>query len=60
MSREELLRQLKCVDDQLATAGACGLPSPRYQMYTRRGSEYRYSRQTVGKGIERVKSLKVR
>jgi hypothetical protein len=60
MTREELLRQLKWTDDQLATAGACGFPSPRYQLYTRRGCEYRYSRQTVAAWLERVRSLKVR
>jgi hypothetical protein len=60
LTREELLRQLKWTDDQLATAGACGFPTPRYQRYTRRVCEYRYSRQTVDKWIERVQSLKIR
>jgi hypothetical protein len=60
LSREELLREMKWTDDQLATAGACGFPMPRYQTYSRGRYEFKYSRQTVAAWIERVKSLKIR
>jgi hypothetical protein len=47
LSRDELLREQKWTDADLATAGACGFPSPRYQVYTRGRYEFKYSRQTV-------------
>jgi hypothetical protein len=60
LSRDELLKLMRWSDQQLETAGGCGLPSPRYSIFTRSGHEYRYSRQTVEQWLERVRSLKVR
>jgi hypothetical protein len=60
LSRDELLREMKWTEDQLQTAGACGFPHARYQVFTRGRYEFKYSRQTVDKWLERIRSLNVR
>jgi hypothetical protein len=60
LAREELLKMQRWTDDDLATASCCGFPVAKYQLWTRRGREVRWSRQDVSRWIERVKSLKIR
>jgi hypothetical protein len=60
LAREELLKMQRWSEADLEVAFCVGFPAARYQLWTWRGREVRWSRQDVARWIERVKSLKVR